>query len=335
MACKKCGSDWVTATGRDCSRCPHCDKLQLWFARQAGRWIEPVVVKQCICCGRDFEAVGPKQISQRVLCGDPDCNKAHRKVGKARRAAGVFLMQQSHGTAKTCRHCKRCGNGPLTRNQKDYCSRACAGADARECKRDFRGVSASVRMAVSFAEFFYGWESQRPEWIQCVACGKSIEQSANGQRLFCSEQCRHRHQNPLPTECCDCGCAISSRHRNQKRCGQCRSRRIKQFRRKAKRLLGNYRKRCRRYGVPYDPLVTRRKVFERDGYTCQLCDCKCLTQFVLVDGLPDPLSPTVDHIVALSMRIKGHTWDNVQCACWACNVAKGARAKGQLRLAIA
>jgi 5-methylcytosine-specific restriction endonuclease McrA len=55
----------------------------------------------------------------------------------------------------------------------------------------------------------------------------------------------------------------------------------------------------------------------------------------VIDDVPHPLSPTVDHIIAISLRIKGHTWDNVQCACWACNVAKGAKAKGQLRFAIA
>lgn len=335
MACKKCGSDWLTATGRDCNRCPHCDKLQLWFARQAGRWVDPVLVKQCICCQRDFDAVGPKQISQRLLCGDAECAKAHKQAGKRRRAAGVYVQQQAHGIPKQKRNCRRCGKGPLRRDQKDYCSRECAGADAREFKRDFMGISAAVRIAVSVADFFYAWEMQRPDWIQCIGCGKSIEQSTNGQRLFCDEKCRHRYEHPLPAQCCDCGCPINNKHKSQKRCSECRRKRIKDFRRKAKRLFGNYRKRCRHYGVPYDPLVTRLKVFDRDEYVCQLCNCKCLSQVVFVDGVPDPMSPTVDHIVALSMRLKGHTWDNVQCACWACNVAKGARARGQLRLAMA
>jgi 5-methylcytosine-specific restriction endonuclease McrA len=86
--------------------------------------------------------------------------------------------------------------------------------------------------------------------------------------------------------------------------------------------------------VPYDSSVTRRKVFERDNYTCQLCGVKCLERFTLDDGVPDPVCPTVDHIIALSKRLRGHTWDNVQCACWQCNVDKGAAARGQLRLAL-
>jgi 5-methylcytosine-specific restriction endonuclease McrA len=57
-------------------------------------------------------------------------------------------------------------------------------------------------------------------------------------------------------------------------------------------------------------------------------------KFVLVNNVPHPRSPTVDHIIAISLGIKGHTWDNVQCACWQCNVKKGAKAIGQLRMAI-
>lgn len=334
MACKKCGSDWVTATGRDCSRCPHCDKQQLHQARKAGRWVEPIEVKSCVMCGREFEAVGPKQIKQRMLCGDAECTKAHKKAGKHRRAAGVFLMQQSHGIAKPVRKCKRCGNGPLTRDQSEYCSRACAGADARELKRDFRGKSVDARIAIAIADFFYGWDSQRPRWTACEWCGSQIEKTSY-QRRFCDDKCRYRYENPLPTACCDCGCEINSQHRNQLLCITCKKKRIRRYRRKTRRLIGNYRRRCRHYGVPYDPEVTRRKVLERDGYVCQLCGVKCLRHFTTVNGTPDCLSPTIDHIVALSMGQLGHTWDNVQCACWQCNVAKGAKSRGQLRLAIA
>ena len=51
-------------------------------------------------------------------------------------------------------------------------------------------------------------------------------------------------------------------------------------------------------------------------------------------GTTDPRAPEVDHIIALALRIKGHTWDNVQTLCRECNGNKGARALGQLRLAI-
>jgi 5-methylcytosine-specific restriction endonuclease McrA len=51
------------------------------------------------------------------------------------------------------------------------------------------------------------------------------------------------------------------------------------------------------------------------------------------NGRPHPRSPTIDHIVAMSCG-GGHVPHNVQLSCWSCNVAKGARRIGQLRLAI-
>lgn len=331
MACRKCGSDWTTPKGKDCNRCPHCDKQQLFQARKSGRWVEPVVVKQCVCCGRDFEAIGPKQIKQRVLCGDEECAKQHRKDGLKRRDAGVYMQRQVHGVSKPERFCKRCGKGPLARDQKDYCSRECAGADASEFKRNFMGIPAEARKAISVANFFHEWDSQRPEWMECEICGKAIERQTRGQRICGSNSCRHRLQTPLHEHCEDCGADLNAETRHTRRCESCKRKRRNAW----KKIAGKTpRKRCKRHGVPCDPSVRSRAVFERDGYICQLCWRRCLDKFTVVDDVPDPQSPTVDHIIAISLGIKGHTWDNVQCACWECNVAKGAKALGQLRLAV-
>jgi 5-methylcytosine-specific restriction endonuclease McrA len=53
-----------------------------------------------------------------------------------------------------------------------------------------------------------------------------------------------------------------------------------------------------------------------------------------VNNMVDQRSPTVDHIIAIALGIKGHTWDNVQCACFECNIAKGCASVGQLRLTL-
>jgi len=66
----------------------------------------------------------------------------------------------------------------------------------------------------------------------------------------------------------------------------------------------------------FDPL----EVYERDGWVCGLCakpvDC----------GLswPDPMSPSLDHVVPLSANGE-HSRANTQLAHWICNVRKGAR----------
>lgn len=326
MACRKCGSDWTTPTGKDCNRCPHCDKQQLFQARKQGRWAEPTQVKQCVQCGKEFTAVGLKHIKQKILCDDPACRKAHRKAGIKRRESGVFVGPRPGSKCKPDRFCKRCGKGPLNRNQKDYCGRECAGADAREFKRPFMGMPAELRKAAVFASWFVDdWERERPIWMECEGCRKKIERQSSMQRV-CSEACRYRLENPLHDECIDCGIQLNADTRYVRRCEPCRIKRKKANRAKN-------RKRCKKFGVPYDASVKSKAVFKRDGYQCQLCNKICLSKFTLVNGTPHPRSPTVDHIFALSLGIKGHTWDNVQCACWSCNVAKGARAAGQLRLA--
>lgn len=77
--------------------------------------------------------------------------------------------------------------------------------------------------------------------------------------------------------------------------------------------------RAKLYGVPHEP-VNPRAIFESDQYQCQLCG----KQLHPHTSWPSPDYPTLDHIVPLS---KGgpHTQDNVQTACYRCNVIKGAR----------
>lgn len=134
--------------------------------------------------------------------------------------------------------------------------------------------------------------------------------------------------------CVDCGICLPTCHLRRKRCDACRREKNKQLKRERKRLFGNHRRRCRSYGVPFDRTITAVAVFSRDGWRCQCCGRVCLKAFRVVDGVPHGRSPTIGHIVALCKKLKGHTWDNVQCECWSCNVAKGSHSKGQHRLTV-
>lgn len=124
--------------------------------------------------------------------------------------------------------------------------------------------------------------------------------------------------------CQDCGGPFVVVHgwwHGSTRCSDCTHRHWKS---------GDHRIRARRYGVEYraiDPSA----IYERDGWRCQLCGDKVETW---VNGKINPKGATLDHIVPMA-RGGSHTEDNVQCACWACNVAKGAgSANDQLRLAV-
>jgi len=74
--------------------------------------------------------------------------------------------------------------------------------------------------------------------------------------------------------------------------------------------------------------ISPKEVFERDGWTCQLCHCPTPAHLI---GTWSRQRPTVDHIVPLS-KGGSHTYQNVQCACSTCNIRKAATIRGQFRL---
>jgi hypothetical protein len=89
---------------------------------------------------------------------------------------------------------------------------------------------------------------------------------------------------------------------------------------RAKRKSGKLRSRCKRFGVPYDSKVSRLSVCNRDGWICAICGVKTIKE--ANRERPHPLEGTLDHIIPLSKRTKGNTWDNAQCACRRCNCQK-------------
>jgi len=66
--------------------------------------------------------------------------------------------------------------------------------------------------------------------------------------------------------------------------------------------------------------INHNKIYERDGFICKLCGKQVDVSF----KFPNPLSPSIDHIIPLS---KGglHCAENVQLAHLGCNVSKGNR----------
>lgn len=93
---------------------------------------------------------------------------------------------------------------------------------------------------------------------------------------------------------------------------------------------GSHKDRCKWYQVPYDAAVTAQKVYARDDYTCQMCGEKVLKSggyyvayvFKKPKRKKHPRSPSVDHIVPLYRKQKGHTWDNVRTCCLHCNCGR-------------
>jgi 5-methylcytosine-specific restriction endonuclease McrA len=102
-------------------------------------------------------------------------------------------------------------------------------------------------------------------------------------------------------------------------------------------LATSLRKRCKVYGVTFDPACTRQAVLERDGWRCQKCRILCNKEYKLDAATKSPhwKNAEHDHIVPLSVSgSPGNVFENSQCLCRRCNCKKSDKPEGQLRLCL-
>ena len=246
-------------------------------------------------------------------------------------------------TCYSCRSrvCLHCGitfdRKPKKDSTKDagfYCKPECYFAAVKAGTQQFAGVLRNLDWQL--ASWFEEWDAQRPRLSVCRYCGAQAYGNA-----YCSRKCTERwqHFSKKPSNCIKCGKSLAGlMYQTRSMCAECRktrSHQVKKELRKKYNFLRKVHSRCKHYEVAYDPAVKARLVFERDSFRCQICKAKCLNKFRWVGDMPHVLSPTVDHIVPLSWQRFGHTWDNVQCCCWSCNVKKGNKRSGQRRFAFA
>jgi hypothetical protein len=339
MACSKCGSDWTTSCGNDSAGCPACSKQRRHQARKEGRFVEPTQEKECEECGSSFTAVGLHQIKLRVLCSNPECQKIRtkrtRKESARKRQEGIYIKPPPR---KPRRVCRRDGCSDLVKeNRFQYCSKECAGADARELKTAHGGRPLEMRKAAAFAVSLLLWDwrkprkpRQRKQRPPCETCGSEIKEGAS---RFCSYECVSAWKGDRA--CDTCGVIVHDcRAYSKARCVKCRAQSKKQANRRAKKKYGrNHRQRARHHGVAYVSVPVA-AIYERDGYRCQLCSKRCfkVAKYSKVDGRIHPRSPTIDHVIAMACG-GNHEPSNLQTACFECNSRKGARSLGQLRMA--
>lgn len=252
------------------------------------------------------------------------------------------LAEQPPRTCRACRArpdalCETCGtqfkakknNGKVQR----FCSKPCKGVASR---------SQAPKALAPSAPWVMGY---------CAYCGDPFTTRKSGS-LYCSMPCRRMRaaasrqgrdwststeliHDPKPRrtftpehtssgrifvsgECRRCGDLFTIIDQLENR--YCSTR--------CARADGKDRRRARKREA-FVENVYRAKVFERDGWRCQICRRK-------VDRLkaaPHPKAPTLDHIIPLA---KGGTHEprNAQLACFTCNSRKGDRFSGDQLLLI-
>jgi len=318
MACKKCGSDWVTAKGKDCKSCPHCCKVQRCVARKAGRWIEFTEHADCKVCGTQFVNTGA-DVGKNKCCS-VECRDASRKAWRTEYAAS-YNKGKRRGTQQKKRPkpiCRRCGCSFSRRHSRNdsniYCSKVCFFAAVNAGEQQFVG---RVRDAwAGFVDWAYEWEPQRPRKRKdykprpaCEVCGVEVN---NRRSKCCSYECKKAWRGPRQ---CKCGSIVQNATLfGRPHCVVCR-RRSKALQR---RMFGCYRRRCRTYGGLFNPTVRPKDVFERARWRCHVCGRKTSKVF----SYKDPRSATVDHHPIPLSKGGDHDWHNVRCACKQCNETK-------------
>ena len=250
---------------------------------------------RCVCegCNTEFEAVRPKRYCTRK------CNKAAIRKNKTSVSRAEYVANMRENAASKF-HCEFCGieahrrlSG--TNKAKSYvnkfCSMDCRTALAKRISDEvafLRGLTAARRrkkpavrrLAIALEKVArIKARAEKP----CPMCGVAVGYSFGRPKTFCSSSCAEKTE------------AAKSLKRAHKQRRIAVERGCKEAR-------------------SLDPI----KVFDRDGWQCQICGVRTPKK---LRGSMHKHAPELDHVVAIS---KGgpHTWANVQCSCRSCNGAK-------------
>lgn len=205
----------------------------------------------------------------------------------------------------------------------------------KQCSKEYR-PKHSTRITYCSRECYFEYRRQNPSesYIKscavyaayCIGCGSPYV--SKRKQLYCGGKCESRRVSIAPkTKTCKC-CgneykpSFTGGRPNEYCSDLCSSlvdaarSRISKAKRKA--VLKSAKVES------VDPF----KVFERDGWECQLCGIKTPKS---KRGTYDDNAPELDHILPLA---KGgeHSYKNTQCACRKCNGLKSDKPMGQLRL---
>ena len=295
-------------------------------------------IKKCRNCGEEFTGGGykycgagcvtafykkhPRYIKKSpISCKCPTCGKVFIKGGRGsgnRKYCsegcwqGHFTLRDRRWAVRKPIPCLVCGKEFLQSFGKQLtCSDECSRKNQKQKENSRRHPVFVIRF--------------------CRGCGGAFKPKTKNS-WFCSRMCSYPPEKIFAErECQTCGAGFMPKNKFGKFCSnRCQTRHSARSPNERRRRGGMkmYRKRSREAGVAYEP-INPIKLFERDGWKCQICGVKTPRS---LRGSYEDRAPELDHRLAMASG-GSHTWDNVQCTCRKCNMIKGNRATlGQLRL---
>lgn len=278
-----------------------------------------IVSATCQGCGQEWHYDKP--------CGGLGrrkyCSRLCSNISRGRSRNGSRLVG-----GRTCHECGGTFNGAQS---QAFCSRQCANrANAKRLVRDqvckicgsrYKGASCptqrrtcSVKCSAELKAMAAKERGRKQAERYAASDAAILKALARLEKRV--EKLGQRVSTVLATlrPCTQCGnkcvCGLILKP-GRKRCDACKW--------QAKRKRKNREKILRRMrqSATHVEEIDRRKVFERDDWTCYLCGQICLSRC-----RPNhPHGATLDHVVALANG-GHHTLDNVRCACRSCNSRK-------------
>ena len=284
-------------------------------------------MRQCVECGTDIS----HRHTAAILC--EACFKQRRVIHGARKTATCAIcgepVYKGTGSRPTpnCRECRAkaraererdrtcevCGK-PRQKNAKRYCSQKCNAIarrvtvaciqcgtpfvknhrQTRFCSRECGLVRRKDRAFAQKSSRVWKWRCLL-EWRGCAICGGQFPANPRSQRRYCSPPCAHRrsYQNA--------------------------------YRKNPERFAKAAHKRRAIKASALVEAVTPLKVYERDKWRCHICGGKVRRK---PRWKRDPEMASLDHLVPLSLGGE-HSYANVACAHYRCNLSKGTRAVGE------
>lgn len=285
--CAHCGAPFTTNNSRKVTCSLNCRAAVKYIRAKARGTQYPAADAECVICGNSFRRSYPGQRACGRSCGV----EVIRMVRTGAMDANSVNLRPSRGVKRTeQRICVVC----------DRSFRTVQTSEARACGKH-RGLAKYVGL------------SEPIPWARCLACERWLI-NRHGHPV-CGKQCydhwynhTHRPRSVAPLACPECGCAVDVRF---KKCPECR-----RAANRARKNREGDKKRAELCGVAYEP-INRRRVYQRDGWTCGICGDSIDPEA----KWPDTWCASLDHVVPMS-KGGSHTYDNVQAAHHWCNTMK-------------
>ena len=232
------------------------------------------------------------------------CSAEYRYTYSGQRTCGRACGQALKASALNAFTCERCGEpGVASGTTRRFCGDKCRS-------RKQPAVASCAHCGVSFERI----RARQSCSTECaLALKRAHDRAYNATRPGSDWD---RSERPCP----HCGCTFTPTYVGQVYHDQACGRRAS---RKRERVSGSrhsdiHRSRAKRYGREYE-LITPAKVFDRDGWVCQICFKRVLKN----KKAPHPQSPTLDHIIPMSRPGGDHVYANVRLAHFWCNSKRG------------